>query len=44
MDRIMSEMNAIEPREFEPEVEFSKPGELDFKTNAYEIGKDGKVG
>ncbi len=43
MNRFMDEMSAIQPREFQPAIEFTKPGELDFLKDAYEVGKDGKV-
>ncbi|KAM7535241.1 hypothetical protein Aperf_G00000094748 [Anoplocephala perfoliata] len=43
LTNMMREMSAIEPREFQPEKEFTQPGELDFLKDAYEVGKDGKL-
>lgn len=43
-NKMMGEMSAIEPREFHPEAEFTEAGALDFLKDAYEVGKDGKVG
>ncbi|KAM7535954.1 hypothetical protein Aperf_G00000094756 [Anoplocephala perfoliata] len=43
MNKLMREMSAIKPHEFQPEKEFTQPGELDFLKDAYEVGKDGKL-
>lgn len=43
LNKMMSEMSAIEPREFHPEAEFTEVGALDFLKDAYEVGKDGKL-
>ncbi|KAM7535901.1 hypothetical protein Aperf_G00000094737 [Anoplocephala perfoliata] len=43
LTNMMREMSAIEPREFQPEKEFTQPGELDFLKDAYEVGRDGKL-